>query len=511
MKWLITNYSWIGKITLVISLLYLLLWRLDSVPPLAYWWDEAWTMNVARNWVERWHFGQLLNGEPQSTGLSASFPVIMPVAWSFRLLGVGVWQGRLVIAGFAAAALAVLYGLAKHLYSPKIAWGTLLVAVFMTPQLLTNPIYMGRQVMAEMPMLFFLLAGYLCLLFSFHHVAWAAPMVVFWGIGLITKSQPLPFWMVSLLVPMGIALFQRQWRVAGLFAAGLPSSWIVSRLIARWFEALMNGHTVPNAPLEGLVKISALTLDPNSRQAAVLMIVLAGVPTVVGIGYVTWEYWKKIRQRVWFDALDLTRLALLVFSGSWLGWYMFLSLGWARYLMPVMFVGSLFVAKLFYDISHGFDMVFIIQTSGYAIRHLRFNWRSLGVIWLIVSVVYCVDLAFMQWHQAFTTPADGIEQVAEYLNTHTAEGALIESYESGVLFLLNRPYHYPPDEVSVKILYLRTDPGLKLDYDPLPADPDYLVVGRFAREVQLYQTALASGQFHLLEEIGEYKIYQRQR
>jgi 4-amino-4-deoxy-L-arabinose transferase-like glycosyltransferase len=500
----------LAKITLCIVVLFWLLWRLDSVPPLAYWWDEAWTMSVARNWVELGHFGQLLNGVPQSTGLSASFPVVMPVAWSFQLLGVGVWQGRLVTAGFTIAALLILFILAKRLYSSRIAWGAVLVALFLTPQLQTNPIYMGRQVMAEMPMIFFLLAGYLCLFLSFRHIAWALPMVLFWGVGIITKSQPLPFWAVSLLVPMGIALLRRQWRAAIMFVVGLIASWVASQQFIQWFFASITGHTTPGTPLQGLVKISALTLDSVSRQSAILMILLGGFPTVVGIVYVAWEYWGKIRKWKPLDPVELTRLALLGFSGSWLVWYLCLSLGWARYLMPVMFVGSMFVAKLFDDITHGFDIIYIIQTSGYAIRHFRFNWRSLSVIWFLLSVVYNVDISFMQWYQAFTAPSDGIVQVAEYLNTQTPQNALIETYESGILFLLRRPYHYPPDEVSVEILYKRANPGLKLDYDPLPANPDYLVVCRFAREVHLYDPALDTGQFHLIETIGQYDIYQHQ-
>jgi hypothetical protein len=243
----------------------------------------------------------------------------------------------------------------------------------------------------------------------------------------------------------------------------------------------------------------------------VLVVLLGGISTVVGIGYIAWEYWAKIRNWARLDSADMTRLALLVFCGSWLIWYLCLSLGWARYLMPVMFVSSLFVSRLFDDLTRGFDVVYIIQTSGYAVRHLRFNWRSIGVLWFVLSVVYNVDLSSMQWHQAFTAPPDGIDQVAVYLNTQTPQNALIETYESGILFLLKRPYHYPPDEVSVKILYLRTNPNLKLDYNPLPADPDYLVVGRFAQEVHLYDPVLETGQFHLIEKIGQYVIYQRQR
>ncbi len=66
---------------------------LEQIPPL--WWDEGWTMSVARNWVQSGFYGQFLDGEKQPPGLSAAFPVVAQVALSFRLFGVGVWQGRL--------------------------------------------------------------------------------------------------------------------------------------------------------------------------------------------------------------------------------------------------------------------------------------------------------------------------------------------------------------------------------------------------------------------------------
>ncbi len=66
---------------------------LEDIP--VPWFDEGWTLSLARNWVVAGHYGHLLMGEPvQITILNAGFPVIAPVALSFRLLGVGVWQGR---------------------------------------------------------------------------------------------------------------------------------------------------------------------------------------------------------------------------------------------------------------------------------------------------------------------------------------------------------------------------------------------------------------------------------
>ena len=57
--------------------------QIERVPPL--WWDEGWTLAVARNWVVDGHYGQLLDGMPQGPGLSAASSVVAPIALSFKL------------------------------------------------------------------------------------------------------------------------------------------------------------------------------------------------------------------------------------------------------------------------------------------------------------------------------------------------------------------------------------------------------------------------------------------
>ncbi|MBO9335483.1 MAG: hypothetical protein J7455_12265 [Roseiflexus sp.] len=97
------------------------LWNLEGPE---FWWDEGWTLSVASNVVERGHYGRLLDGQPAPGGLEASPVVTLPVALSFQILGVGLWQGRLVSLMCAAAALALMFVLAARLYDQRVAWGT---------------------------------------------------------------------------------------------------------------------------------------------------------------------------------------------------------------------------------------------------------------------------------------------------------------------------------------------------------------------------------------------------
>ena len=145
------------------------LWNLAGP---AMWWDEGWTLSVARNWVERGHYGRLLDGQLATGGLQAALPVTGSVALSFKLFGVGVWQGRLPGVVAMLVALALISALAARLFDRRVALATLFVLLFMSihPQL--HPLIMGRQVIGEMYMFCFLLAGYLGMLLALRRSPW---------------------------------------------------------------------------------------------------------------------------------------------------------------------------------------------------------------------------------------------------------------------------------------------------------------------------------------------------
>ncbi|MEJ2305889.1 MAG: glycosyltransferase family 39 protein, partial [Anaerolineales bacterium] len=248
--------------------------NLTSTPPL--WHDEGWTLLVARNWIERDYYGQINGGELQSPGLSAAFPLVAAVAFSFRILGVGVWQGRLVGVMFTLGALSLLYLFAAKLYNRRIAFGTLFAALLMAPHLATNPIYMGRQVMAELPMLFFVVGGYVCLFLALRQPAWVLAVAVAWGLGLSAKAQLLPFWLASLIIPSGFLFIRKEWRLAGILAGCLVGGYYFSEGVTFFQGYLLRGHTTPGVPLDGLVEAVALTTARPARQAALSMTLLAG-------------------------------------------------------------------------------------------------------------------------------------------------------------------------------------------------------------------------------------------
>ncbi|NCC37556.1 MAG: hypothetical protein EOM24_36925, partial [Chloroflexia bacterium] len=156
----LTARSLLPYLLLTLVLLALGLWNLAG-PPM--WWDEGWTLSVARHWVELDHYGRLRDGELARGGLEASFVVTVPVGVSMKLFGVGLWQGRLFGVLCAVGVILLLAALANRLFDQQIAWATVFAALLLTMHPQIHPLLQGRQVLAEMPMMFALLAGYLAL------------------------------------------------------------------------------------------------------------------------------------------------------------------------------------------------------------------------------------------------------------------------------------------------------------------------------------------------------------
>ena len=90
--------------------------------------------------------------------------------------------------------------------------------------------------MAELPMLFFVLAGYLAFLSGVRGKGWAVAAATFlWALALVTKLQVLPFWLASLAACAAYAARLRHWRLA-LVSLGtiLVSVGLARLLMAFW-------------------------------------------------------------------------------------------------------------------------------------------------------------------------------------------------------------------------------------------------------------------------------------
>jgi len=509
-----TGYMRIGAGVLLVLLVVLAATvKLESTPPL--FWDEGWTMSVACNWVERNHYGRLLEGQLAPSGLEAAFPVTAIVSFSFRLFGVGVYQARAPGVFFILGTLAIAYYLACRLYNRRIAATTLLILLFMSPAHPDlHPVLLGRQVMGEMPMMFYLLAGYAFFLSARDKYLWAMPLaVLFWGVALITKLQVWPFWLVSLLVPLLIALSSRRWRLAGLLTVGLVCSLMTARLLIGLQQLLLETATHPATPMKGLYYVTALVGAPRARLFAISVTLLLGIPTLAGLFYGIRSFMKSRDKLLAQDHREVVRLALLVLAISWFGWYLILSVGWFRYLFPVTLVGSIFLAAMLCNLTENFSLRSTLKCGDITVKHRRFSNPSIGALLATLLVIISIPMTLRMLYKSYVVDADAsVLEVVGFLNTQTPAASVIETYDPELFFLLKRRYHYPPDQIHIDLIRRASlAQDVSIDYDPLAADPDYLVVGHQSKVWRLYDAFLSTGEFRLLKTFRRYNIYERVR
>jgi hypothetical protein len=457
--------------------------------------------------VELGHYGRFLNGQPVLRGLEAAFPVTGAVALGFRLFGIGVIQARAVAVIFTLVALALLYELARRFYNRSIAVATVLVVIFMSGHVDINPLIAGRQVLAEIPALCFLLAGYLCfVLAEKHFILFMLAAICFWSVALFTKVQVQPFWAAAMLLPAGLLLLQRRWRSAGMFGAGLIGTAVLYLCLEYTFARIF-----PSSSLSGLTRVIALVWLKETRLFILTDIFHYATPTLIALCSALWTILKGKDQLQ--TQTDIVRFSFLVLAGSWLVWYITLSLAWVRYVFPAVFLGSVFVAVMLYDWTDHFNPARTIERAGTTLKKLRFRTQNLTALAAIVLVTMSVGQALTVLYGAYVINADSsVKNVVQFLNTKTPPDALIETYESELFCFLERRYHYPPDQVHVELIRKNSlGEPVAINYDPLAADPDYLVLGRTNRFWDFYDPYLKTGAFRLLQTYAVYEIYERVR
>ena len=488
-------------------------WNLDSTPPV--WWDEGWTLSVARNWVSDGHYGRYLLGEPAPPGLEAAFPVTASVALSFRLLGVGLIQGRIPSVLFTLATLALLYYLARHLYNRQVAITALLVLLFTPFHPDLHPVIAGRQVLGEMPALFFLLTGYAIFLSARDQPLLALPLAAcFWGTALITKLQVVPFWLASLIVPLAITMFTRRWKLVLLLVVGLGASLIWARLLLLLQQLIFDRATNPLTPIPGLYYVTALVSAPQARAHAFVLAVSFGIPTVAALCYGIWRLISDKPNLLAPNQRDVVRLSLVVLVTSWFIWFLIFSAGWPRYLFPITVVASIFVAAMVIGLTAHLHLLpsrhhQIVPNTG-----TRWpNKRNIASVLVILLITVSVPFTLRMLYRSYVKDADSsVLQVVHFLNTETPFNSMIETYDPELFFLLERPYHYPPDPLHVDLIRrFFFGEAISLVYDPLERNPDYLVVGQRSKIWPLYDPVLSTGEFRSLKSYGGYQIYQRLR
>ncbi len=503
----------------LILILVLMLYQLDLTPP--FWWDEGWTMMLARNWAQDGFYGQINDGVRQSPGLAAAFPVVAPVALAFRILGAGVWQGRLPGVLFTLGALALFLNLASRLYDRRTAWAALGLVLLLPLNDKLHPILIGRQALGEMPALFWLLAGFGLFLSALQQrgmTALAAGLgaACAWGVALITKAQIPPALAAAIAAGMLACLLARRWDLLAKTSLAGLGAWLARWGLLRLQAALLVDRSLPGQPLEGYLSMSAVVPALHVRLVAWTVALAFGLGLTLALVSAAW-HWMHEGREVFQERLPqaelpnwILRAALLGFLVSWYGWYLLLAMYWPRYLFPVLFLGAIFEADLLKRWTLNFDLPDSVRAAASVLKREREpdRWRA-----LIGILLFAQKMTVFLLVAVITLPilsGGAVYQAAAYLNENTPGGSQVESYEAQLNFLLEMPFRYPPDTLHVAF-NKRTliDPTIQVEYSPDWQAVDYLVVGPSAKDWRVYEPVLSSGAFEWVVTYGSYDIYER--
>jgi hypothetical protein len=481
--------------------------HLESLPP--FWFDEGWTTCAARIWVEQGHYGCLLQGEPAPPVLSAHFPVVASVAASFRLFGVGVWQARIVGLLYTYGAFLLLYYLADRLYERKVALATLVLVILFPLKWQIHPLIVGRQVLGEMPMVLFLLAGYACFLQTERHRIWLVAAVACWGIAWMTKAQAAPFLAASFGLSLALAVRRREWQIARWLMIALVGSWAGYHGLLWAKDQLLAGHTIPHPHLKGLAEAIAVVFVPSIRLETLQLTVTVWPEYTVALSYAVLGLWRPGPEDQSRPLDRMVRTMLILLASSWLAWFAFLCAGEPRYALPGLFVAAPCTAAFFARLTRNFDVRHIWETLTVFARSSRLNSEGRKVL-VATGLLLVMVWVGVQERYAIRARDDDrdLMAVTAFLHAHTPPSALIETYDSELFLFLNRPYTYAPPHVLVEIIRYHQHLGPPPMYDPLGANPDYIVVADFGQWAGFYKPLVEQNRVRLVKTIGRYQIYE---
>ena len=481
---------------------FLLLYRLNVYP--APWYDEGSHLHVAKNLA--------LNGiyaDYSSEGIRYYGPavgvgptVILPIAALFKVAGVSITLARVVIVAYAALALLTLYALGSRLMNARLGIAAVILLV-LAPGV--EFIFTARNVLGEVPGLFFVLAGFwLWLKPGKRSLLQLAGVGVLMGLAAITKNQyaliVLPSLMLAWITDL-VWYRQRGWRyfvIPGVIAGLLFAGWTYIVLVALGGSEFSENLATLRAASSGVFFIFGM----DEMQKALRFLTDSGVYAALFIPAVLYGFVLSLRRTEAGQRWGMLLIFVLVGMGLFMT-----SLAWPRYSFPATAGASLFVARLLYDLTGGFQ--FNLRNLLRSDSSPLVAAGSVGAIGLLV--ILTILPLYLHLNTVRAQGSGDAYAMADYLNQNVSDDAIIETWEQEMAVLTDHRYHYPPQIVlvySVDEAWRGGQPANER-YDFREAtDADYVLVGPFAIYTNIYpQSDLQD--YELVQTQGAYTLYQR--
>lgn len=478
------------------------LYNLENYPQT--WFDEGVHLLAA---------GRLAVQGQYSFGPALGPTVFFPVAAAFNAGGMTLLSARIVMAIYLLLCIAVYAGLVRYIGGTKVGVVGLLL-------LLTSPgvglLTLGRQMLGEVPSLFFFLAAiwlWLAVMRQTNGGARRTVMLlgsgILFGLAVLTKNQLMlwvPAWILMAVVDR---FYYKQGKIMDFVlplvtAALCVAAWyLAQRFLHQQGERLIqyNAQEWSNALQRGILTFSV------QRTLSSFKFISSGETfwglAIPGVLYGMFLSLRRTKEGFAWGLLTIVAI-------GWLTWLVLLSVGWERYAFIGLAITSIFIAKFFYDLTDGFslswkmirDKVSNQEWDGALIRRIVIITFLIGIIvWPLEGLVQNI----------FLTTDDTPQQIAAYIAENLPEGGEIETYEPEICFLAQYRCHLPPSyilDAAIRYVWYGGElPSTYYDFREYGAP--YLLIGTFGSWTHLYEPDKVEADYDLLHTIGAYRLYQR--
>ena len=476
------------------------------------WFDEGSHLHVPKTLVEYGVYADISSEGFRYYGptIGVGPTVMLPIAAVFKMLGVGLLQARFVIAVYMLLAIYVFYRLVLGL--SKSFWLTIAAIALLLSSRSVLFLNYGRQVLGEVPGLFFLLAGLVLWFVKWENNSWKRLAVVglLFGLAMITKYQYLLFLlpMIGIMWFVNVIYYKKTsyWNfiVPGVVAGVCFAVWQAITILNLGPATAMENLTMLRASAEG----AAFTFDPgqigeNFGELTTRSVFMGALIPALVYGFII-SIPRSSEAQKWGV------LYLLVILN--LGWYVVASIGWIRYAFLGLSLSTIFIAKLFHDTTSGFKLASEGEQGFGTLRSIldrnnAFRWAL--VFWLIIIIL--IPMA-KNVYEVISPGHDAIRELTEYLDENIPQDAIIETWEPEMGFFTDHNYHYPPNALlalAVNQIYSGGKP-VQDSYDFVQTEkPEYLLIGEFSKWVDMYPLDQLSDQYELIMSIYDYDLYKR--
>lgn len=504
-KFFLKNQRILSWILGILLLYFLVFHNLTRYP--APWFDEGSHLHVPKTLVQYGVYADISSDGFRYYGptIGVGPTVMLPIAAAFKLFGIGLLQARLVMALYLLAAIYVFYRLVERLAGKWVAWVALALLLSSRSVLFLE---YGRQLLGEIPGFFFILLALYLWFSKWNENDWKRLSLIglLFGLAMITKYQYLLFIAPALIFSWLLDIFyyktstHRNFLVPGIIAAGSFGIWQLLTLQYLGPSTAMENLALLRASAEGAAfNFNLAQLDANFGELTSRAVYLGALIPALLYGFFISLPRTREGQR-WSVIFLLVAMNLV--------WYVVASIGWIRYAFLGLTLSSIFISRLFSEITEGFHFDW---SAGYfrSLFDVKNAARFALTLWLVAIIG--IPLAKNVVEIALPGP-NNAKFMADYLNENVPQSAVIETWDPEMGFLTDHHYHYPPNAllaVAVDQVYYYGEP-VQARYDFVQTEqPEYLLAGEFSKWTEIYPLEELTDQYELIATFGNYDLYRR--